>query len=91
MIIKYENIGAGAYWDDDGVPGWKSSGWSNDIECMAEEETEDLVIFGCFAILLWSHNSLYLPLNFRYLSMKCSTSKKWSTGHSSEGLSSEHW
>jgi hypothetical protein len=42
MINKHENNG-GVYLDDVGVPGWKSSGWTNVIECMAEGETEDLV------------------------------------------------
>jgi hypothetical protein len=36
MINKHENISVGVYWDDFSVPGWKLSGWSNNIECMAE-------------------------------------------------------
>jgi hypothetical protein len=53
MINKHENISVGVYCEDVGVPGWQLSGWSNDIEYMAEGETEDLVkkevIFGNFS------------------------------------------
>jgi hypothetical protein len=64
MINKHENISVGVYWDDVGVPDWNLSGWSNDIECMAERKTEDLVqkevIFGCFALFCMSlRTSLY--------------------------------
>jgi hypothetical protein len=64
MINKHENINVGVYWDDVGVPGWKLSGWSNDIECVAEGETEDLVkeevVFGWFAFFCMSlYTSLY--------------------------------
>jgi hypothetical protein len=91
MINKHENISVGVYCDDVGVPGWKLSGWSDDTERMADEETADLVkkdvIVGCLAFFCMSlYTYLYVAmttsisrLNFRHLSMQWPTSNKWST------------
>jgi hypothetical protein len=56
MICGLENICVGVYWNDIIVRVWKLSGWWHNVECMVEEETEDLVkqevIFGSFVICI---------------------------------------
>jgi hypothetical protein len=64
MINKHENISVGVYWDDIGIPGWKSARWSIDKECMVEGETEDEVrkevSFGCFAFFCMATCTPYM-------------------------------
>lgn len=38
MISKHENLCVVVCWNGIIVPGWKLSGWLNDVECMAEGE-----------------------------------------------------
>lgn len=56
MIYELENICVGDYWNDISVRAWKLSGWWHNVECMVEEDTEDLlkqeVIFGSFVICI---------------------------------------
>jgi len=83
VINKHENIYVFVgYWNDESIPGWMLSVWSEGIECMAEGETEDLMkkraIFKCSAFFCMSlHISLYgvmtvsiSCLNFKHLSVK---------------------
>jgi len=53
--------------DDTGVPGWKFTGWSNNVECIVQGQTEDLVKKGgpfialplrVINLLAWCHPML---------------------------------
>jgi hypothetical protein len=52
MTNKYEIISA-VHWNDIGVPRSKTSGWSKEVECMAEGETSHLVKKGTIYIELF--------------------------------------
>ena len=39
---KHKTIGVGADCSDTGVSGRKLLGWSNDIDCIIERQTEDV-------------------------------------------------
>jgi len=70
MISKHENLCV-VCWNDILVPGWKLSGWLNDMECMVEREMEDLVmVFICRHLyslirVLWCCEILHLILTFQ--------------------------
>ena len=74
MINKHTNIYAHVCRNDISVPGWKLSGWSNSVGCMAEGDIENFevkkTIFGLICLflhvlihpLLWWHDSLHVSL-----------------------------
>ena len=78
VINKHENIYVFVgYWNDESIPGWMLSVWSEGIECMAEGETEDLMKKRAFYKCVSLHISLYgvmtvsiSCLTFKHLSMK---------------------
>jgi hypothetical protein len=58
ITSKHENISVVVQWDGIGVNGWKLLGQSNDIQCLAEGETEGLVkkvIFHCIVSCMSSY------------------------------------
>jgi len=49
-INKHEDIQILLYWNDLGVPGWKLSAWSDDVQYVTEGGTEDIVKTGDVSI-----------------------------------------
>lgn len=74
-------------WNDIGFPGWKLSGWSNNIDCR-ETGTNNLVkklvisssfVFCCMFLYISFYGAMtgtIVCFNFRHIPMKLSTSKK---------------
>jgi len=52
-INKHEDIRVCLYWNDVGVPDWRLSAWSNGVQCVTGEETEDTVKTGDISIYVF--------------------------------------
>jgi hypothetical protein len=52
MINKAENISVGVYWDDDGIPGWKLSGWLNTTAKIGSKNCEKYAECGTVSVQL---------------------------------------